>query len=143
MDNRLFNIVYTSTAKELFSDEELEDLLKVARANNSRKDVSGMLLYSDGVFMQVLEGEKDNVQQVYDIISADPRHYGVIVLSQSYIDKRSFSEWKMGFKAPSRDELASMSGYTGFLNKDFDASELGNEPSIAMKLMLSFRNNMV
>ncbi|WP_062264433.1 BLUF domain-containing protein [Endozoicomonas arenosclerae] len=142
MESKLFCMVYTSSASELFDDEALQSLLNVARKNNKQQDVTGMLLYSEGVFMQALEGEKQSVEQLYNMIAKDPRHYGVIILNQSFIESRQFSQWQMGFKVASRQELVESSSFTDFLNPDFDIRQLQKQPSIAMKLLLSFRKNM-
>ena len=142
MKNRLFCMVYTSTASELFDESALKSLLKVARENNQKQNITGMLLYSEGVFMQALEGEKERVEEIYDIIANDPRHYGVILLNQSFIENRQFSQWQMGFRKASREELVKSSSFTDFLSSDFDTRQLQKQPSIAIKLLLSFRKNM-
>ncbi|MCL6269628.1 BLUF domain-containing protein [Sansalvadorimonas sp. 2012CJ34-2] len=143
MSDQLFNIVYSSTAQDLFDEQALEELLKVARKNNKANGVTGMLLYSDGVFMQVLEGPRDKVQWTFDHINKDPRHHSVIILSQSLIEERQFGEWEMGFKSSACDELAEISGFSEFMHQDFDASELfSDNPTNAQKLLISFRKNM-
>ena len=142
MANTLFQMVYTSTAKELFSDDELLELLNTARVNNEKLGITGMLLYSEGVFMQALEGEKQAVMDLYDIISRDPRHHHSITMTELPITERQFSDWSMGFKSLSRQELAEKTGYTSFLSYDFDTTTLANTPSVAIKLLLSFRKNI-
>ena len=143
MSEQLFNLVYTSTAKDLFDDQSLKELLKVARRNNKANNISGMLLYSEGVFMQVLEGPRDKVQQTFDHINEDPRHHSVIILSQSLIEERQFGEWEMGFKSPDREDLVKESGFTEFLDGSFDTvSFLSENPTVAQKLLISFRRNM-
>jgi hypothetical protein len=72
-----------------------------------------MLLYSDGNFMQALEGEAAAVEQTFARIMRDERHSGLIELTRFEIAKRQFSEWSMAFRSPSdltlqeRTELAS------------------------------------
>lgn len=70
-------LVYVSSAVKLFSSAELQQLLRGARENNSSRDITGMLLYKDGNFMQVLEGEKEPVLALRDRISRDPRRFTV------------------------------------------------------------------
>ncbi len=142
MESNLYQIVYTSSSSELIGNSELEKILASARKNNARKAVTGMLLYSEGVFMQVLEGPREAVREIYNVISGDDRHYGVIVLLESNIDSRNFSQWAMGFKQSSKSSLAEEEGYSAFLNADFDPSDLASNPSTALKLLLSFRKNM-
>lgn len=142
MESNLYQIVYTSSASELMESSELEKILASARKNNAQKAVTGMLLYSEGVFMQVLEGPREAVREIYGVISGDRRHHGVIVLLESNIDSRNFSQWAMGFKQSSKSNLAEEEGYSAFLNADFDPSDLISNPSTALKLLLSFRKNM-
>lgn len=61
----MFRIVYTSTASVPFSTAELADLLKSARDNNQRHDITGMLLYKDNNFIQILEGPEQAVRDLY------------------------------------------------------------------------------
>ncbi len=143
MDDQLFSLIYTSKEKDPFDEQGLIDLLAVARKNNEACNVTGMLLYSYGVFIQVLEGPRGKVQKIYDQILEDPRHYTVIILSQSLIDKRQFDSWDMGFISPAREELAKISGFSEFLHDDFDTSSfLSDNPVVAQKLLVSFRDNM-
>ncbi|MGM4926975.1 BLUF domain-containing protein [Tardiphaga sp. 804_B3_N1_9] len=95
----MFRILYLSTANQQFSSQELTDLLQKARARNEAVQVTGMLIHSDGDFLQVLEGEPENVIGVYDRISVDPRHRDISVLQRGlgYGD-RLFPNWTMGFK---------------------------------------------
>ena len=64
----LTHLVYISSARRLFTTEELRDLLAVSRRNNAREDVTGMMLYRGGSFMQVLEGPQDAVLDLYQRI---------------------------------------------------------------------------
>ncbi|WP_081869800.1 BLUF domain-containing protein [Endozoicomonas numazuensis] len=107
-----------------------------------KQTITGMLLYSEGVFIQALEGEKQQVAALYKVIAKDPRHFGVIMLNQSFIETRQFPEWQMGFKKTSRKKLAESSSFTDFLSPDFDTRLLQKQPSITMKLFLSFRKNI-
>ena len=67
-------LVYVSSAVKLFSDEELVQLLEASRENNSKIGVTGMLLYKEGNFMQLIEGPEESVRSLHAKISIDPRH---------------------------------------------------------------------
>ncbi|WP_263080964.1 BLUF domain-containing protein [Endozoicomonas sp. Mp262] len=137
----MYYIVYTSAAKEMFSEKELDELLEVARRNNTRDGITGMLLYCDGVFMQVLEGSsKDEVMKVYDKIGQDPRHYRVMKLLEGEQDSAQFSDWSMGFKK--LDPLMSSKlGFSKFLDLNDNSLTIDQKGSSAWKILSTFRKN--
>jgi hypothetical protein len=95
----MFRILYLSTANQPFSTDDLANLLQNARARNNASEVTGMLVHSEGDFLQVLEGEPGNVIQVYDRICADPRHRDISVLQRGLgYGGRLFPSWSMGFR---------------------------------------------
>jgi len=85
-------IVYVSTAKRLLTELELVNLLNVARDKNKKYDITGMLLYCEGTFMQVIEGDKDSLSLIYSAIEQDTRHKNIIKLATGKIDKRNFPD---------------------------------------------------
>jgi hypothetical protein len=93
-----FAIVYVSMSAHLLSMNELEHLRKRAEARNVQEDVTGVLLYSDGSFMQYLEGPAPGLSRVYSFIKADRLHYGVVDLLREPIHEREFSGWSMAFR---------------------------------------------
>lgn len=96
----LFRLLYISSGVRLFGDEELAELLAVARRNNAPLGISGMLLYLDGNFLQVLEGNESDVRRLFATIASDVRHRGLIVLLSQPIETRAFPDWSMGFFRP-------------------------------------------
>lgn len=92
--------VYASAASTSFDQADLEALLAKARANNEKVNVTGMLLYHDGSFLQVLEGEEEDVEAIVDKIQVDDRHCNVILLHRGEIDAPNFGDWSMGFCRP-------------------------------------------
>lgn len=105
-------LIYLSTAVNLFSQDELEKLLEKSRKNNAAKDVTGLLLYHDGSFIQVLEGEPGTVDNVFKTIETDPRHKHIITIAEGEHDGRAFSKWSMGFHRASAKEMAELEAYT-------------------------------
>lgn len=115
----IYSLVYASSAVRPFSEEELTELLAIARTNNDRLGISGILLYADGNFLQVLEGEKSAVESLFDKISEDPRHRGVIRMISRQDSERNFNGWSMGFKRLSKDDaLELLPGFNDMLNQD-------------------------
>ncbi|NHM01599.1 BLUF domain-containing protein [Flavobacterium difficile] len=99
------HIIYLSSATELLSDQEINLLLKTSRENNKKNNITGLLLYCDGNFLQVLEGENEVIDAIFSIISTDRRHKNIIVVANECIEKRSFEEWKMGYSVVDKNFL--------------------------------------
>ena len=106
----LVQLVYLSSAQHLLSKDELLAILTVSRRNNTSNDISGLLLYHDGNFIQFLEGARPKVDELYARISADGRHRGVLHLLKRSIDRRDFPSWTMGFQDLTDREAAEIDG---------------------------------
>jgi len=76
-------IIYMSTSVLLFEDAELKQLLRKSQANNLVNDVTGLLLYSKGCFVQVIEGKIEDVDNTFARINKDKRHKNIIKLSEA------------------------------------------------------------
>jgi len=92
----MYQLVYVSSATKPFSSNELRELLAVAEAANAIAGITGALLYSEGNFIQVLEGPEEAVKETYERICGDPRHRGILKLLGRPIEERSFPGWAMG-----------------------------------------------
>ena len=91
----MFHIVYASSTLQPFTKPELQALLEQARQKNAKLGLTGMLLYKDGNFMQVLEGEKEAVTKLAAIIERDPRHKRVLILLRGTSEERLFPNCTM------------------------------------------------
>lgn len=94
----MHHLVYTSTATILLTETELLQLLGPWRATNARLGVTGVLLYSEGQVMQVLEGEAPVVHHLFAAIAGDARHRSVTKLADGPVDGRAFADWSMRFR---------------------------------------------
>lgn len=94
-------IAYVSTATWELSDADLEFIVSESRGRNMMVDVTGVLLYCDGNFMQYLEGPKEAVRETYARIRASQRHRQVNELLNHPIAEREFGEWTLGFSRTS------------------------------------------
>jgi Sensors of blue-light using FAD len=92
----LVRLLYASRAAQSVDDDVLDTILKQCRANNPALGVTGVLCFSGGLFMQVLEGGRGVVNRIYNGIVADPRHSDVVLLSYEEISERRFAGWSMG-----------------------------------------------
>ncbi|MDP8984014.1 MAG: BLUF domain-containing protein [Pseudomonadota bacterium] len=94
---KLIHVIYVSSAAPDITEHETLKFLNQARRANRKHDVSGMMLYSGGCFLQVLEGEAAMVAVVSSIIFRDKRDMRMIL--REPIAEREFPEWTMGFEA--------------------------------------------
>ena len=128
-------VVYSSAAVVPFSEPQLKELLARARTNNERCSVSGMLLYHEGSFLQVLEGEVSVLESLFTVISADKRHHRVVPLLRREVDERHFGDWRMGF-ASTKNLPSTLPGYSDYLRLRGDPIE---GASAAIRLLAAFR----
>ncbi|HSV29785.1 MAG TPA: BLUF domain-containing protein [Candidatus Omnitrophota bacterium] len=91
----MLQLVYCSLATHPFSDHDLDGLLAQSRAVNGIRGITGLLVYEDGAFFQVLEGPDDEVVDVMERIERDRRHGCVNVMSRTAIRRREFGDWNM------------------------------------------------
>jgi hypothetical protein len=138
----MFSLVYVSSAVKPFSKAELLTLLEKSRENNTSLGISGMLLYKDGNFLQVLEGEEQKVRTLFAKIADDPRHKGSAILLQGVEKERTFPDWSMGFRDLRSPEAAATAGFSDFLNIPLTDAEFSLQPGRAKKLLLLFKKNM-
>jgi len=139
----MFFLVYVNSATRPFSGEDLRVLLETCRKNNAELGVTGMLLYKDGNFMQVLEGEDEgSVRGLYGRIAADPRYGGEITLQQGFAEGRQFPDWSMGFGNLDSPEARADPGYSEFLNAPLTGREFSGDLSRAQKLLITFKRTM-
>ncbi len=97
----LYRIVYLSSAVGPITPAVLADILDRSRRNNKADGITGVLLYDEGNFIQVLEGPKDEVTACFDRILEDERNTGWIVLERKPVEARVFAGWDMGYIAVS------------------------------------------
>ncbi len=93
----LYQLTYRSEAKMGISAEDINSILRQSEANNPKFEITGCLVYNEGYFVQLLEGEKEIVKERFDIIELDQRHEMVEVLSEGETLERMFEDWKMAY----------------------------------------------
>ena len=122
----LFQLAYMSKTEGPWARADLLELLRLAHAKNPLLGITGMLLFRDGTFVQLLEGERDEVEALYDTIRADVRHQAVTTLWRVESDSRWFADWSMGFR-DLEDDPVTVPGLTDLLRGPVNASALGHE----------------
>ena len=107
----VFYLIYLSSAKKLYTESDLSDILIKSRINNTNKQVTGLLLYHEGSILQILQGNKDTVLEVYSKIERDNRHHNIIKAVSGTSAERNFPDWSMGFKSVTGSEWSEISGF--------------------------------
>ena len=138
----VLTLTYTSTARELFTIDQLVELVEHTRRNNERLGVSGLLLYSGGNVIQTLEGAPETVDSLFWTIADDPRHTGVRLLERRGRTHRAFASWSMGFRHLTVREVADTAGYTAFVRHSV-GRDLDTHPESAFELLERFRATAV
>ncbi|WP_210394643.1 BLUF domain-containing protein [Motiliproteus sediminis] len=141
MARKLFQLCYISSARYSMGIAELDMLLTKARRNNRDLDITGMLLYADGSFLQILEGDEYRVRALYEHICRDSRHSQIFVLHEAEVSKRQFPDWSMGFRLLDLEELSHQAGFADLLQPNSTLAEkMSARPSLAYRMLLSFSN---
>lgn len=103
----MYYLIYKSESEGDFNKDRLFEILEKSRKKNAQKNISGFLLcinedlspeLINGKFIQILEGEKEDVKALYNKIKEDPRHKNVKVISEGVTMKRIFHSWNMGHR---------------------------------------------
>jgi|AntRauTorckE6833_2_1112554.scaffolds.fasta_scaffold26693_2 hypothetical protein len=106
MENPIYYLVFVSAATRLYNDAELVSLLSKCRANNAKNGITGLLLYHEGNFIEIIEGAQETVERVYnEKIVGDQRHHHMVKLKTGTTAERSFPGWSMGFQRATKEIL--------------------------------------
>lgn len=135
----LHELTYASLATRDMSQAELVDLLDASREANLRRGITGLLLYRQQEFMQLLEGDRSAIFQLYETICADPRNRNNYLMWEGAIEQRSFPDWSMAFLAPNELELQSWPGYSDFFGTSYDAMAHRGNASTGKRFLLWHR----
>jgi hypothetical protein len=122
------------------NNAELEEILKKSRENNTRLGLTGMLLYYEGAFMQVLEGSEETVRGLYTRIGLDPRHHLITLLLTEYVPERNFPDWSMGYHRLQSEEMTHLEGFTSLVEADQFLAYFQDAPHKSLTLLQSFRS---
>lgn len=136
----MFRIMYVSHAARAFEKTELAALHAKARANNRRAGITGMLVYKEGWFVQVLEGEEAAVRRLFAIIQRDSRHGEVCLLAEGTVAGREFADWSMGFQYLNDSDLLGLYTHAKPLGKSFAIESFKTNPGDCLHLLRFIRD---
>ena len=138
MTDKVYQMVYRSSAQDGFDPAELTKILEASNRNNPTKNITGMLFYKKDIFFQMLEGDKAAIDALYrQKILKDPRHINAKVYWEGYADQRSFANWSMAFADLSKLNSEDVARYGNIINQAFDP---GNQDgSLGYKLFMKYK----
>lgn len=136
----LHSLLYISTAQVLFTPPRMEELLTASRQSNARHQITGLLLFQDGAFMQFLEGPATAVERLYRKIKVDERHFAVVTISEGEVSARRFPNRPMDFRNLRDRAVRQLPGFAEFSETSLSMSEFIDEPDRAMQLLSLFES---
>ena len=134
----MFYMLYISTAVKPMNYDDFSALLQQCRDSNNKRGITGMLLYQNGTFMQMIEGEKQVVLDLYDKILKDDRHTGVHTVLTGDIKARNFEDWSMGFF--NMDKAGEFPQYSDYINENLALRSFEPGSQDAYEFMMMFSN---
>lgn len=102
----VFQLIYTCALNNDVSCKDLAEIAKTSAVQNEARGITGMLICKDGSVLQILEGEEDVVEKLYEQIKRDSRVKNLIVLIRRMAETREFPDWSMGYRSANIDDAA-------------------------------------
>lgn len=129
----MYRLVYVSTAVDGLCDDDIESILNVSQSNNDERFVTGFLAHNGPAFMQALEGQRDEVHEIYGRIVRDGRHHGVTQIIGEPIESRAFPEWSMNYH-----RVDSENGSSAMVIRNDDSIDALLNPDMPRDLLYLF-----
>ena len=92
----LVRLLYVSRSVHPETPEEIESILSASREHNIVNGITGVLCFGGDIYLQAIEGGRNQVNALYTHIVKDPRHKDVVILDYQEITERRFGGWTMG-----------------------------------------------
>jgi hypothetical protein len=124
----MYETTYYSLAKRNITANDILNILEKARYFNLKREITGCLLFHKNQFIQVLEGEKSTVQDLFSKIEKDSRHSGIVILAEGDKEQRTFKNWTMAYRELNDDDIKNMND-TLFVNNFLTFSALASKPT--------------
>ena len=119
----LKSLVYVSSSVGSISKADLLQILEKSSINNKIFNITGMLIYYDGTFVQALEGEASDIEKIMSKMSTDPRHKNIITIMDEEISEREFGDWEMGFRLLNPKDVQSLGKFVDLDNFSLSGGE--------------------
>ena len=138
-----FQIIYSSQATELMTVTELEEILSDARVGNKARNITGALIYVDGVFFQILEGDKAVVRKLMASIARDSRHKFVKVFYDAEVDERVFESWSMAYLNSTPEQMSIWAGLPDTTTVEKLLTGVKRNPDRVPLMLISILNALI
>lgn len=101
----LVELIYFSSSIANLTQADFEFLLKGAQEKNQQQNISGVIYYSNGFFLQLIEGPRQNINRLFQSICHDARHFDISLVSFRTIEQKHFEQWSMQYRTEDIDDL--------------------------------------
>lgn len=135
-------VVYVSSATLGLSEREITTIVKASQLNNEQLDITGILLYNSGNFMQLLEGDEHKVETLYEKIKQDKRHTNTTLLLKEPITNKNFDNWQMGYRNLNNLRSIDPEVLSPFLEEELNFSIYKKNPYRALQFLETFKKIM-
>jgi hypothetical protein len=135
-----YQIMYSSQSTEPMTVADLEKILTDARAGNQARNVTGVLVYVDGVFFQLLEGDEAVLRNLMANIASDSRHRSVKVFYEAQVDARAFESWSMAYLAPTAQDMAAWAGLPATTTVEEVLADVNRDPDRVPRILINALN---
>jgi len=134
---KIFHLVYKSSANEGLDRSDISKIINKSQSNNNKTGVTGLLLYRQNTFIQLLEGEEMAVRETYNKILKDSRHSDVKVLIESKSSIRIAPQWSMNYVESISEEISVKTLFEVFEQL---VHESPKDKNLIMPLLTKFSN---
>ncbi len=132
-----YHIVYSSRATKPMTPADLEQILVDARSGNESRNITGALIYADGIFFQILEGDEQALRTLMASIASDSRHRSVTICYEAEVDAPAFESWRMAYLAPTSQQLSAWAGLPGAATVNELMADLQRDPSRVPRVLVN------
>lgn len=115
-------------------NEDVRDILASSERNNATNSVTGLLLFDGGRYIQILEGERQDVEGLFTVINDDPRHHNLELLHKGKVTGRSFQTWRMAYETLPKGLLEDLAENMAVFSLELDEQPLSIGESFGAKL---------
>jgi hypothetical protein len=138
-----YQIMYSSQATKPMTVTDLEKILTDARAGNQARNITGALVYVDGVFFQILEGDEAVLRNLMANIASDSRHRSVKVFYEAQVDAPAFESWSMAYLAPTAQDMAAWAGLPATATVEEVLADVNRDPDRVPRILINALNALV